>query len=185
MKRPYIIVSFLLFLLDFSNGQQEEHSELFIISKNPFTKCLMLKRCDVDILLRNDIKLEELVIQNDANHVITFNGYDPCEPSNTIKSSILCPLATDFNISAHQDQINVASYSVKKIIFDAILIGNSTVQVFVKRDNNFDPDNSLPSLVHRVLITAPRRPIDIIFDIWRWSFGSLISLCKRPFYSYN
>ena len=156
-------------------------NEHFILTKDGMLKCVMLKAkgCLLDLLVRNDLRDENLIISSNAENIVQFRSIKTCDniyyqDENERQQARICSNLNEFNISHVASQINLLGYSVRRLNLDAVLIGKASISIQTK-GLGYD---GIVALEQKVLITAPRRPIDIVFDIWRWSFGSIISLCK-------
>jgi hypothetical protein len=124
-----------------------------VISQTNLIKCVMLKEtCDVDLWVKRAVDLTKLEFKSNADNIIVF-------------------VSVEFNASSSSSQ-NLTGYSLVRVKVKALLIGNATLTVGRKNEEE-------PIFVQQILVTAPRRPIDIVFDVWRWLFGSTISLRKH------
>jgi hypothetical protein len=147
-----------------------------ILAKTNSTKCVMLKKtCDIDLLIRKDVDSSSLIFKSNSEKIFVIHSIEPCNAGDALDSVNKCLGLNDFNVSFDENKLKADDYSVSRIKLKAVLIGNATLSAHVKGKT---PEDTKEILTHKILVTAPRRPIDIIFDIWRWSFGSIISLCK-------
>lgn len=124
-------------------------------------KCSMYKICQLDLAIKNIFDLDQLVFESSDSKVFKLKSVGPCDSKN-------CPTLADFwfNETEKNFQNSFTIYSVK---IEAILIGKASLQIFEKE--------KMILLTHTdIVVTQPQRIIDIVFIIWVWTFGVLISL---------
>jgi hypothetical protein len=152
------------------------NSILVIASKNS-TLCRMVKDfCEIYFLIRSDISNDQLVISTNDQKIFKFTSIEPCAGETCLKLE-------EFGLSRESlDALNTSNYNMQKVKIKGLLIGNATLSFRIKNPEQGSSGrlSSLPELIffHRVVVSAPQRAIDVIFDIFTWSFGAVISLRK-------
>jgi hypothetical protein len=164
------------------------NNSLLIASRTNSTLCRMDKEyCELYFLLHNDVATSEILFSSNDEKIFKYTSIEPCKDNFHYVDSHLvnennCLKLNEFGLSEDLlARINVSDYSIHKVKIKAQLIGNATLSMNVTKPQLSERLPSLSELIfyHRVVVSAPRRKIDIIFDIWTWTFGALISLRKK------
>jgi predicted permease len=147
---------------------------LIIVNTNQ-TKCRMaINNCEIDVLVKNSLDLSRLVFRVNNEKYFRFSSFENC--TNQQKK---CLSFENFNRTISEINISfknvTAHYTIRKIRLNSVLVGNSSLSVFFN-DYNVKEEDWPMMLEHVLIATAPRRPVDIFFDAWTWSFGAIISL---------
>jgi hypothetical protein len=150
--------------------------ELLIAAQNNMTMCRMdSDPCSIYFLVRNDLASHLEFTSNDRV-IFTFETADFCT------TDAKCPSLEQLGLKDSElTGGSLSYYTISRVQIKGVLIGNATLEFHLNKSVSLE--NLMPFLpetvfFHRVVVSAPRRSIDIIFDIWIWSFGALISLSR-------
>jgi hypothetical protein len=149
--------------------------------RKPVSKCAMhAKSCQIEALISRPTDAQSLYIKSNADRILTFESIHACEPSD---NSTACLSAVDPDASQTRAAFNLTEndgrqLSLYVIKFKSVLIGNASLQFYSKagEDNSTSEEDLLYE--HEVVVTAPRRLVDILFDIYIWTSNTIISLCR-------
>ena len=154
MKQNNFLI--LLFVFSIVKAQDEEISrqnKLFLFKVNT-TQCSMYSnKCFLNVLAK-DLDLNSTKSQNDK--LFTVISVTKCE-----NNSQLCPDFDYFNFTSNSEE-----YSIYIIKLEPISFGPANLTFFNEENKIF----------HFVSITEPRRWIDILFDVYVWTFQICISI---------
>ena len=140
-----------------------------IIFKSPSSTCRMKKDwCDLDVLVKRDLDKNKFDFITENKKIFEFLSIETCSPLNHVKCANLSSFIVSVaNWSTPTYEISLSTYRVERLKLRSNLIGRAKLFVFYQKS---------PIVEHKVTVTAPRRVIDIVFDIWTWSFGGFIAL---------
>jgi hypothetical protein len=148
-----------------------------IYFRQAVTKCPMFtESCQFEALVSSDTKLESLTIKSNADETATFVSISRREndDNSTDEGQNKSEFFKSLNLSQTEHEQRFTLHLVK---FKSVLIGNASLQFY--SSGKSEGNNSELDLIaeHHVLVVAPRRLIDILFDIYIWTSNSIISLC--------
>lgn len=152
----YIVFCYIQFI---SSLVQTNFSDLVIL-KNDEIKCKMFKKCQFDILVRKDFSIGSINISSSDLNVFKFNRLSLC-------SELKC-LSETYILSFFINNSSSIGYQVYNVEIESVLIGKAVLE--------FNTTDKVQVGSCLIIITQPKRIIDIIFNIMIYSFGFIISL---------
>jgi len=117
-----------------------------IIFKQASTKCQMRLTCKINLSIRKSLTIESLIIESNDQNIFEFDSIKQEKINETIDEE----------------------YDEFIINYKAKMIGKSSLSIKCKQNQT-----SLASI--DVIVVHYRQKIDIVFDIWVWSFQVIIS----------
>jgi hypothetical protein len=153
MRQAIFLILLFVFLIAKAQDEEISRQNELVLFKVNKTQCSMYSnKCFLNVLAK-DLDLNSTKSENDK--LFTVISVSKCE-----NNSQLCP-AYDFNLTS-----NTEEYSIYIIKLDPISFGPANLTFFNEENKIF----------HFVSITEPRRWIDILFDVYVWTFQICISI---------
>jgi hypothetical protein len=195
MKRNYFFI-FVVFLSIFSAGSaeseennflnendnklpQDEHNNITrssLIFQEELNKCPMYTPiCSFSVLINKSINIDKIKFESSDLFVfknITIKLCDQDENDkdlNKTKSKPLCSSLTDFK-SVKQDNYN--DYLIYKIYYVPDLVGVAELMININDSENIENNEKFN---YTIIVVQPKRVIDLVFDIYVWTFSLIIS----------
>lgn len=157
-----ITVLALLCLINCQNVNNTKSNEFVKIKIDKVPKCNMFKICNLDVGIKNEISFDELIVNTSDSSVLLYKSIEVCSAKN-------CPaMISEFIYET--DKTLLTNYTIYQVKYEAIMIGKANLQFSTKNKRQ----EILES--YEIIVIKPARVIDIIFDIWIYTFGLLIAL---------
>jgi hypothetical protein len=135
----------------------------WIIFKESFKRCPMYTDiCKFHLLLDHNIDVNTIEIESGDNSIAIFDKVELCNSTD-------CPSRAEFT---HKTNVTnkFSNYTVYTVYLKPIIIGKT----FINFSKNSDAVSN--SVNFKIIVTQANRKVDFIFNIWVWSFQTLISL---------
>lgn len=152
------LICVVFYCIQFISSLALTNSTDLVILKNDEFKCKMFKICKLDILIRNDFSVDLINISSSDLTIFKFNRLLPCSEPKCLSKNYI----NSFRINS---SIN---YQVYHVEIESVLIGKAVLEFNLN-------DKALINSCS-IIITQPKRIIDIIFNVMIYSFGFIISL---------
>ena len=149
----FLILLFVFLIVKAQDEEISKQNELVLFKENK-TQCSMYSnKCFLKVLAKD---LDSKSIKSENEKLFTVISVTKCE-----NNSQLCPDYDYFNLTSDTEE-----YSIYVIKLDPISFGPANL-TFLNEENK---------IFHFVSITEPRRWIDILFDVYVWTFQICISI---------
>jgi hypothetical protein len=149
----FLILLFVFLIVKAQDEEISKQNELVLFKENK-TQCSMYSnKCFLKVLAKD---LDSNSIKSENEKLFTVISVTKCE-----NNSQLCPDYDYFNLTSDTEE-----YSIYIIKLDPISFGPANL-TFLNEENK---------VFHFVSITEPRRWIDILFDVYVWTFQICISI---------
>lgn len=135
----------------------------WIIFKESFNRCPMYTDfCKFHFLLDQNIDVSTIEIESSDNSIGRFDKVELCNSTD-------CPSKAEFTLKTKVKN-KFSNYTVYTVYLKPVIIGKA----FINFSKNSDVVSN--SVNFKIIITQAKRKVDFIFNIWVWSFQTLISL---------
>jgi hypothetical protein len=146
-----------------------------IIFKDKLNKCPMYTYpgCEFDILLKNSIDINKVSLKSSEIKVFKNATIELCnETDELLNKTNFKQKCSNYSSFKELNQDLKDEYTVYKMKYVPVLVGVAELMINIESES----DQETPSLFnYTIVVVQPKRVIDLIFDIWVWSFGILIS----------
>jgi hypothetical protein len=120
--------------------------------------------CDIDILIRNDLNINELDFKSNAPDVFIYKTVEYC--SETASTNSKC---SKQNINEFKNISPICNYTLAIVKLESVVIGNGSLIIYSR-------NNSVRLFEQSVIVASPRRVVDILLDVYGFAFGVTISI---------
>lgn len=120
--------------------------------------------CNIYLQVDENLNLDDLILESSSVAVFLFDSIESCTNIDTNRS-VEC---NSLSLNERND-----SRKTFKISILPVLIGKANLSVRIKDLNNQYNHNHI--INYNVIVSTPKRTIDLIFTIWTWVFQTLIS----------
>jgi hypothetical protein len=156
--------------------QKQEHDLLrssSIVFLEKLNKCPMYSTiCSFSVLINKSINIENIKLESSDLVVFKNISIKLCQQeinNLNVKSSSSCPSLIEFK-SFNKDSYN--DYLTYQIFYVPDLIGVADLMININDTENIENNVNLN---YTIIVVQPKRVIDLVFDIYVWTFSLLIS----------